>query len=362
MSTRLHDSNGGDSFDLAHITLDWDYVQSNSSISIQSGIDGMTGNCFLLVPFNFSGFDSMLRRNLDNYHARLFVGFRLRAPALPLAGSSYLFGFWDTGNIQCVIKIDSAGRIALWNGYGLSTSPGSLIVQTGSGLIHPNVNAHIGIDITFGAASNGSVTIYVDSQQMFTQSGITTSAYSASGADQVSIHSGILSGSNGFYFDDIYVEDSLPSKIDQKGITTFPTGAGQYSEQAIGGSAPAVTRWQSVNETVPDDGVTVVVAATAGLRNTYKVTQLPSNVASIESVTTLLDASVDVSGLGAGCTVAPLIGNGSTVSAGTAQSVNTSFYYKRQMFANNPITSAPFTLLNWNAVTAGVEFGHKRIV
>jgi hypothetical protein len=352
---RIFDTDCGDSIDFAHLNLDWDYT-TNANVAIASGVSGMTGKCLSMAPQSPSTYDSMLRRNLPAYYGHLFTGFRLRCPKLPVANSAYLCGFWDTGNCQIIAQVDSAGRITFWNAYNSTGILGSLIAQTGSGVIRPNVNIHILLDITFATGGGGSVTVYADSVAILTQSGITTAAYSASGVDQVSIHSGLDNSGNSFYFDDFYVQDTLPALIDQKAINCMPNGVGQYSEQAIAGSVPAATHYGSVNEIPPDDGVTFVQASAAGQRETYKVAALPANTVAIVSVTTLIDASTDASGLGAGAQIAPLIGDTVAAQVGTPVAVNTSWDRKRQMWATDPTTSAAWVVANW----PNREFGHKR--
>lgn len=357
---RIFDSTCGDSIDASKLTLEWDLV---GSCAVASGIPGMTGNCLQMVSAPYSGYDTYNRRNLGPYASEIICGFRMRVSRLATEGYRALFGFWDNGAIQTVAMVDSAGRITFWSAYSINASPlGSMIAQTAAGVLRPNVNLHLGLDVVSG--TSGSIKVYANSQLINTFTGINTASASTNGINQISIHSGTAdsSGLYSIYFDDLYVNDTSGSHSsgfdgDLQGLTFMPSAPGQYTEQSIAGSAPAATNWQSVDEIPPDDGVTAVQAATVGLRDTYKVNTMPTNVVGIVSVTTLLDARTDTAGLGAGAEVAPLVGNGTTIAVGNSVRVNTDFDYKHQYWPQNPVTSTNWNVTDWNA---GIEFGHKR--
>ena len=84
--------------------------------------------------------------------------------------------------------------------------------------------------------------------------------------------------------DDLYICDQQPGASGFLGdisvVPLLPNGAGSSTQFAIGGSAPAATNWQSVDETPPDDDVTYVFSSTAGQEDLYTVqTQLPTPAA-----------------------------------------------------------------------------------
>ncbi len=71
--------------------------------------------------------------------------------------------------------------------------------------------------------------------------------------------------------------------------TLYPSGSGVYSDSTINGTAPAATRWQSVDEVVADDNTTDVYVEGAGVSCTrtdsYQLDNFVSPYAIINSVT-----------------------------------------------------------------------------
>lgn len=81
------------------------------------------------------------------------------------------------------------------------------------------------------------------------------------------------------YFDDIKINDNSGSSQTGfpgcgKVVITRPNGDGESTGWVIGGSSPAATRYGSVNETTPDDGVTLVATSTNNTSTLYTVSSL----------------------------------------------------------------------------------------
>jgi hypothetical protein len=125
------------------------------------------------------------------------------------------------------------------------------------------------------------------------------------------------------YFDDIYVNDTSGSTCnsfqgDLQGLAFLPSGMGQFTQWSIGGSAPAATNWQSVDDVAPDGDTTFVSA-----------------------------------GSGAGAKIAAVIGNGTTTSTGTDFSLNTGYAYGLQYYGTNPLTATAWSLTDWPNIEVG---------
>lgn len=361
---RIFEDNCGDNYSDPLAQAVWSYGKdengNNSVVVSVTTTAGSSGNCLKVDSIPVGNIATFLRRNLSASYAHVIYGVRFKAAALPGSGYDHIITLWDNAaTILSVLAIEPNGALSVWRGGYPGVGGTKVGTSTVGNVIQPGVMIHLSLDIVLDNAGAGSITLRADSQIVKTVSTTTTSP-NANGAAMLSVHSGhILAASH--YFDDLYLND--PSGLDNTGfdgdvvcIYVPPTAPGRLTQQSIGGSAPAATNWQSVNQTVPDDDVTYVSAATAGLKDTYKVGPLDPNVVAIVCVTTILDLKTDTSGLGAGATVRPLIGNGATESPGTSVSANTSYANKYQSFGRNPLTSATWTLSDW----ANIEIGHER--
>jgi hypothetical protein len=357
---RIFHNTCGDDYDTAHAYLKWDQV---GNIAVVSGISGMTGNCIRM----FAGGSNPVaaRRNLPSNYSELIAGMRYRSPGLPVSNSKIFAAFWDTGNMQIALFTDSSGRITAWVGDN-SDEPdvphGTQIAATASGLIRPNTNCHIEYDIVFAHGSaTGSLVIKVNSQIVASVASVVTANFSGT-SNQFSIHSGSSDFWNGQYFDDIYVNSTADDGThknmgfdgDQQVLLFLPTGVGQFTQMAIGGSIPAATNWQSVNSAIPNDGVTLVSAGSVGLKDTYALGNLPANVAAITCIASSLDIETDASGLGAGAQIAPMLGNGSSTITGASVSLNTDWNDTSQYWGQNPITSSAWQITDFPALEVGL--------
>lgn len=359
---RIFEDNCGDNYSDPFAQAVWSYGRdengNNSAIWTVTTTAGSTGNCLRLDPLASGGVATLIRKNLPASYARAIAGVRFKASTLPDTGYNHICTLWDNAaTILAVLAVSASGALSVWRG-GYPATGGTMVgTATVSDLVQLGVMTHLSLDITLDNAGAGAFTLRANSKIVKTASSVTT-APNANGAAMLSAHSGHWTS---HYFDDLYLNDTSGSDNtgfdgDVQCLYIPPVGAGRLSQQTIGGSAPAATRWQSVSQTIPDDDVTYVSAGTVGLKDTYKVAALPANVITIVCVTTVLDTKTDAGGLGAGATVRPLIGNGVTESTGTSVSVNTSYADKFQAFGRNPITGIAWALADWT----NIEIGHER--
>lgn len=338
----------------------WDYGPSFVQGDV-AAVDGFFDQCLRISPQLISNRDTFLRKNLPTSYSRLITGFRFKCDHLPAVGYRTIAAWWDnTATVQTALALTASGALVLWrdNAYTSGLQIGN---TSNPDLIKPNTTVYIELDEAY-ATSGAAFNLRVNSQSVFPGTGLQT-ANNASGVAMFSIHCGDANGDNGesHFFRDIYINDTTAGDGhttfdgDQVAMKFMPAAPGQYTQWSIGGSAPAATNWQSVNEVPANGDITYVSAATVGLKDTYKVGALPANVVQIVSVSTLPDVKTDDAGLGAGATIRPLIGNGTTTAHGADQSVNTTYASKYQAFGQNPLTNAPWELADWNNIEVGVE-------
>jgi hypothetical protein len=354
---RLFTDSCGDHYDWAHASWKWE-VLGNGSIQ-----QGRTGKCIALGPAPFSGLDSFNRKNLPGSRGRLICGFRSRFPSLPSVGYEMVAAFWDMGTTQCTLYVDCGGRLSLWLGYSpIAQSQTQVGGFTPACTVRNGTEVYLEMDVTFASDQTGAAAIRANGQELMSVSGVQT-AMTAGGANQFSIHSG-FGNWGGHFVDDLYVNDAIDDGTgntgfdgDQDVYCLMPSGPGALTQWTIGGSSPAATNWQSVNESVPDDGATLVAAGEAGQIDLYAVESPVSDGASITAVQMVLATRTDGAGLGAGASIAPALGNGSaSPTIGTPVFINTGYSYVLQSFGKNPLTGAAWTASD----LAGLQIGAKR--
>jgi len=369
---RLFMDSCGDHYDISHITNKWDVV---GNCGILTNEPGATGNCLHISPQAFSYFDTICRRNLTVAQSRLIAGFRFKCQILP-SGYQSIAGFWIGGTCQCIVYVDASGRVSVSRDYyaGGLTPVNMVGAYSLGGLIRPDVWVYIEVDITFDAdpvssPGTGAMTLRVNSQTVATASGI-RAANVVGGANQFSLHSGVSAQWLGATFDDVYLNNNIGSVNngfdgDQQILCLFPSAPGASTQWTIGGSSPAITNWQSVNQAISDDDVTYVSTDVSGLVDLYKVPTLSTNIVSITATQMILNVKTDSSGLGTGASVAPVIGDGGAhpINVGTPVYINTGYSDVLQCYGLNPLTNAAWNINDFNhpAIANRLQIGIKRI-
>lgn len=359
---RIFDTTCGDIYDTATMMQYWDtYLGApGNPARVISNEPGATGQCIVIdqLAYSVTGF---IRKNLPDVYSRLILGMRFKYSTLPIVGNRVVCAFYDTPGVELVdLQLSPDGSMSLWRG---GSHVGGSSAITPPGLIHANTWTHVGLDIQFSDTS-ANVTLWLNSKPRMTLTAVPT-AVNANGAAMFAI---VRSGGSPAdepvsYFDDIYINDTSGSRNngfdgDIQGLAFLPNAAGQYTQMSIGGTSPAATNYQSVNETAPDGDTTYVSALTNGLKDTYGVGPLPADVIQIVSVTTAINAKTDTSGLGAGATIAPIIGDGASISTGADFALNTSYAYNLQYYGINPLTALAWSLSDWPNIEVGQTRTH----
>jgi len=185
---------------------------------------------------------------------------------LPLCGVSQV-GVSSAEKPQVYIGIGTTGKIEVRRGV-LATD--TLLDNSQSA---PSVNNwhQMFFDITVDA-TGGAVQIKVDGTQILNLTAVNTTAgvgTSNGRIDRVSVGIGATSPGNpwssaqsfGASFDDFFAQDPASGfNVSDPGSCTveaiMPAGAGALTQSTIGGSSPAATQWQGVNEVPPNDAIT----------------------------------------------------------------------------------------------------------
>lgn len=201
-----------------------------------------------------------------------FFRFYLRIAALPSAANricSLNNTTGLTGTSEASLKLDNTGALTLFNG----------LTQVGSASSALSLNTWYAIEIKFNSAGGvgaGILEARINQSVFATASNLTIAA----GVLEYVIGANLLleaQTTGNWFLDDIAVNDSTgSSQTTYPGsgniIHYWPSAAGDSTGFSIGGSSPAASNFQSVNEhPLPDDGVTFVDALTSGVTDMYKI-------------------------------------------------------------------------------------------
>jgi hypothetical protein len=133
----------------------------------------------------------------------------------------------------------------------------------------------------------------------------------------------------------------------------YPDAPGSQTDWSIGGTAPAATNWQSVDETSPDDDVTYVNSDTVGDQDLYEMQDISATASSVVGLLCNArmkkdDATVREYAL--------LVESGGTVAQLATRTTPYGAYTNQQDVSElNPDTGSLWTVAEVNAMTAGIE-------
>ena len=283
------------------------------------------------------------------------------AQATLIAGCSYTIG---DGSVPIIAFDDmSAGGEQISLGISLSTN--KLIVKrngttlaTGTTVLSSGVPYYIEFKATIDSAA-GSYTARINEVVELTAAGVNTRGVGTNNsADSVRLGGALgfsIFGGGSFtqigYFDDFYLCDGAGGVNndflgDVRVQCLFPNGAG-----ATTGWTPfSGANWQNVDDAAPDDDATYVSAGSAGVIDTYAMTDLAATTGSVKGVQTVIDARKDDSGTR---TIAPVFHIGATDYVGTNQNIMTAYNFFLQQYDTSPATAIAFTVAEVNALNLG---------
>ncbi|HEU4563603.1 MAG TPA: hypothetical protein VFS05_03100 [Gemmatimonadaceae bacterium] len=135
-------------------------------------------------------------------------------------------------------------------------------------------------------------------------------------------------------------------------VSKLPTGAGSLTQWTPGGSAPAATNWEGVDDAAPDDAVTL--NSTTGVGNADLFAMADLSAGTPAAVMVKLRHAKDDAGASA---IAALIKSGGTTAQGADLTPTTSWQSSLTNMPNDPATGAP-----WASIAAlnAAEVGYKR--
>lgn len=352
-----------DGFDLlgsADITTKWNggLVQtgtnggSTSISNVAANTPYGAGQSLISGWINFNtGSGSYIYTNIGFTRSTLICGFAYNVGTFGNDNPPIL-GFMDSTSTQCTLNINSTSNF-------LQVKRGATVLATGTTVIHINQWNYFEIQVTFATGATGSVAVHVNGVSDISASSVQTASTSNASANGVAI--GQLAarfsiGTTNAIYDDLYVCDTSggvnntflgPIRV----IGLLPSGAGTNTNLTKGGSSPAATNWQSVNNLPEDNDITYVSSSVTTTYDTYAITDAPSSVSAILAVVASPVARRDDAGLRSLST--RVRSGGTEADSPTSIALTPTYLVQEMVMENNPVTSAPWVVTDFNAAEIG---------
>lgn len=273
----------------------------------------------------------------------VIVGFALNVQS----GSTLtVLQFADASGAQVSLQLGSGSLQFLRGGsFGTAIGPAS------TGTVPTGTFVYIEAKVTISNGS-GSVECHVNGVAVIPS----TTGLNTQGSSTTNVTNFTLIGPGGtpWYFDDVYCCNNSGSFNntflgDTAVECVLPTGNGSTNNWSIGGSAPAATNWQSVNENPPDDGTTFVDDSNVGDIDLYTYPTVSGS--SVSAVVVNLRAST--SSVGTRAIRAECKSGSTSADNGSDFSLGTTFTDYQGIFETDPNTSAAWTPSGVNSASFG---------
>lgn len=293
----------------------------------------------------------------------------IRLDTLPTADNvviALVNGTAINSTIIACIKVSSTGTLKLFTGTGSQVGSASAALTTGQWYM---------VDIRYDRTPAGGSQVLearIDATVFATSSALTFA-----GQIRSIIWGGNLNAESQttgvWYFEDLAINDSTGSfqtSYPGKGkiLHALVSGAGDNTQWTIGGSAPAATNYESVDENSPDDDTTIVSSNTLNRIDDYTVAAI-SGITTSDTISVVAVGSRN-SGIGTGASNATFAlrikaSTGGTTDQGTTVISNGNAWTNNQSDNNSrifslvnyfkPGTSTPWTKTDLSAAQIGVK-------
>lgn len=314
--------------------------QSISSLAARSGSAGLryngSSNSFVYVPHTTT--------------STIIAGCAMQYSAIPSPSkSTCIIQFRDGGTTQVVLRLSDAGKLILGRGASEST-----VLATSAATLLPNVWYYVELRAVIHSSA-GAYELRIN--------GVTDANMSATGqntrgstGDNVDRTASGVDGGGGTYtfdVDDLYIVNGAVSGAaflgDIQVDSALVDADGTHTDFAIGGTTPAATRHESVDEATPDDDVTTVTSGTVGDKVSFGTSGVTATGA-VLAVAVIHRSKKDDAG---SRSLTPFLLHSGTEGAGSAVSQASSYLSQFQNFDDVP-GGTGWTVAEVNATEPGV--------
>lgn len=266
-----------------------------------------------------------------------------------------IIGFNENGTNQ--IDVRYAGGSVIFvsrNGTTLATQSAPTLT--------PGVFYYIEFKATIGPGTSGSYAVRINGATVAgipDATGVNTSFSGSSSANQLVLanaQTGINPGFN--IWDDLYVCDTAGSVNndflgDVRIIGILPDGGGTNTNWTIGGTSPAATNYQSVNENPSNGDITFVSSNVIGTTDTYNYAALPAAASQILAVVS--NPTIRKDDAGTRSVVTRIRSGGTEADSPTSVGLIPTYSMPEMIMEVNPVTGLAWTLAEVNAMESGLK-------
>lgn len=290
------------------------------------------------------------------------VGAAFRMPNMGTSGSSAIFHFTDP-------VVNASAMVAIYvgsNGSIRAESPiGTTVATTAPGLVTANAFRYMEAKVKVHSTL-GRVIVRLDSSVVLDTGagGINTRPYGTTNQySRIGIGGSCVYPYSGLYmtsFDDFYfcddtgaVNNDFLGDVQLQAI--YPNGVGSSTQWAIGGTTPAASNWQSVNEKPPDNDVTYVKSPTVGQLDMYTMDDITATAVGIKGLLMNVRVKKDDATSRTYSTMAKDVNAAGATTAVAVRSAPGTYVNQQDVSEVSPTTGVAWTVAGVNAMEAGIK-------
>lgn len=326
---------------------------TNNTLPSITSVAGRNGTNGIRFDSNTGGFRILFRDENGAVvvsSATVFVGVAFRVETNTSTRS--IFELWDGTTVQCALRIDSSNQLVF-------TRAGTTVLGTSTYIYPLGEQRWLEAKFVIADGTSGSIEVRVDGVVVFTVTGVDSK--NSVNARATGIYFGVNASAVGtdrdHLFDDLVVYDDSGSSMasytgDVRVEALRPNAAGDSAQWTPGGSVPAATNYQGVDETTPNDDTDYNASATVGHKDLFNLGALASSAGTIIAVKPMPRLKKDDAGTR---TVKTVVKHGGVEASRAAVASPAGYAYQPQVYYVNPSTSAAWTPTEVNAAQAGYE-------
>lgn len=271
------------------------------------------------------------------------MGFAHRANSLPASGTPAGIVFFQTSaTVQACMTVGSDGSLTI----GRQDTTTNALATSAAGVIIVGVWNFIEIELVIHDTT-GSFKVWVNGAQVISVTNVDTKGQASATADNFRFFpSSNVSGQD---LDDLYI-CSTASRLGECRVETIRPNADTAQKDWT--PSTGTNNSALVDETTSNGDTDYVSSSTVGHIDLYDMSDLSAVPATVLAVQTVVTAKKDDVGTRE---IRSKVKSGATTGNGATKTLAGSHATYRDIFVNNPATSAPFTGAEVQSVQVGIE-------
>jgi hypothetical protein len=263
--------------------------------------------------------------------------------------------FRDGATYQTRLLMSPTGVLKIFRGDGAT-----LLGSATSLVLLPNTSYHIEFKVTFATGATGAAVVRVNGVTVagLNLASVQTAASGVAQATGYGLARGGTGGTCQRSYDDVILYDpdgaGFPGSGfvgDQRVEETFPNGNGATSN-FLGSDGNSVDNYLLYDEATANDDTDYVASSTAGDIDLATMGNVTPTTGNVTAVVTRMTVRKDDAGTR---TVAPAIRSGGSNAFGTNQNIGSTYEVVQEVFQQNPVSVAAWTIADVNGVETGAK-------